>query len=449
MTNTKSPSRDDHEKLPDWARLAGYDESEQQVGAQRHPARIGFWILLIAFIAFIIWAALAPLDNGVSMQGVVTVSGERKSVDTLGGGIVRSIKVADGDHVKAGQVVATLDPARARSELGDIDAQLVSAKARRVRLLAERSGASHLNIPEDLANTDAMQMQQAVFESRRASLEGQLGGIDASLAGKQAMLNGLQASIASRREQRASMEEQWQNIKELADGGYVPRNRMLELGQKRGDLDGQLASDLGQLGQVRGDISELKMRRQNARSDFMKEVDNDLADAESNIEQLTQRRGAASFELSQQEVRAPVDGVVVNLQVHTLGGVVQPGDKLMEVVPQDQPLAVEGHLPVNDIDNVHTDLPVELSFTAFSRSTTPRLDGRVSFVSADRLHEERDNQPYYLVRVKVPPSEVARLQGRALQAGMPVEVFVKTGERSLLNYLFKPLFDRTRTAWGD
>ncbi|MGJ8516431.1 HlyD family type I secretion periplasmic adaptor subunit [Carnimonas bestiolae] len=448
MAKADTQQQEQQDSVPDWQKLAQSDSEAQQT-PDKQPARLGWWILLIAFLVFLAWAIFAPLDNGVTASGVVTVTGERKTVDTLTGGIIERLLVNDGDSVKAGDPLVRLDPTQARSELGEIDSQLQSAQARRARLIAERDRASHVDVPKALANTPAMQLELALFASRKAALEGQLAGIQASLSGKQSLRSGLEASLSSRTSQRELLNEQWQNLKGLADGGYVARNRLLEIAQQRSQLDGDIASDRGQLGQVRGDIGELQMRAQSTVSDFQQQVSQDLSDASNEIDQLQQRRGSADFQLHHQLITAPVDGVVVNLKVHTEGGVAQAGDQLMEVVPNNQPLTVEGQLPVDNIDRVHTGLPVELSFTAFNRSVTPRLDGEVSMVSADRLEDEHDGHPYYKIRVSVPPEQVARLDGRELQAGMPVEIFVRTGERSLINYLFKPLFDRARTAWGD
>lgn len=448
MAKTDTRDHEHQSALPDWQKLAQADsEAQQEVDAR--PARLGWWILLIAFLAFLAWAIFAPLDNGVTASGVVTVTGERKSVDTLTGGVIQQLLVTDGDSVKAGEPLVRLDATQARSELGEIDSQLQAARARRARLIAERDGAKRIEVPKDLANTSVMQLEQAQFVSRKAALEGQLAGINASLSGQQSLRAGLEASLSSRTSQRALLNEQWHNLKGLVDGGYVARNRLLEIAQQRSQLDGDIASDRGQLGQVRGDIGELQTRARSTQSEFQQQVSQDLADAGNEIEQLQQRREAADFALHHQLVTAPVDGTVVNLKVHTEGGVAQPGAQLMEVVPNNQPLTVDGQLPVDSIDRVHTGLPVELSFTAFNRSVTPRLDGEVSLVSADRLEDEHDGHPYYKIRVSVPPEQVARLDGRQLQAGMPVDIFIRSGERSLINYLFKPLFDRARTAWGN
>ena len=433
--------------LPDWQALAG----EPARLEQRHPARLGWWLLLAGFGGFLAWAALAPLDNGINMPGTVMVAGERQAVESLGGGVVETLSVGEGDRVSAGQPLVHFDPTRAVSALGDIDGQLEVLRAREARLIAERDGLDGVVAPPGLSSEgdSAFELQRALFDSRRAALEGELAGIQASLAGQRAALAGIESSLTARRSQRAVLEQQWRNLSGLADEGYVPRNRLLELDRQRSQLDGEIASDLGALGQTREQINELELRARSRRDVFQQEVRGDLADVRGQLDQLVQRRAAAEFELAHQVVRAPVDGTVVGLSLHTVGGVVQPGARLMEIVPLERPLTVEGQLAVESIDKVVAGLPVELAFTAFDRSSTPRLEGEVTLVSADRLEDERSGMPFYRVRVEVGPEQLARLDGRMLRAGMPVEVFVRTGERSLLNYLFKPLLDRARTAWGD
>ncbi|MFT4053740.1 MAG: HlyD family type I secretion periplasmic adaptor subunit [Novosphingobium sp.] len=442
-------------EMPSSDDLALEDVAEME--PSRGPGRWGWWLLVLGFGGFLLWAALAPLDNGVPMPGVVIVTGNRQAVEHQSGGIVAKLPVAEGDRVRAGQLLVRLDPTRAGAEAQSVAIQHVTARAKEARLLAERDGLPAPQFPADLeAGHDpdvagAIALQRQLFASRHAALQGELTGIGQSIAGQHALIAGLQASIGDKRQQLAAMNEQLANMRQLAAEGYVPRNRLLETERLRASIHSDISRDLGTIGQARGQAAELQSRLYQRREAWQQEVRAELADTRLEAQSLAAKQDAARFELRHTEIRAPASGRVVGLTVHTVGGVVQPGGRLMEIVPDAAPLIVEGQLPVGSVDKVHGGLPVDLLFTAFDRSATPRLLGKVEQVSADRLEDEKDGQPYYRVRIRVGADELARLGlgDQPLRAGMPVEVFVRTGERTLLNYLFKPLRDRLRTAWSD
>jgi len=258
-----------------------------------------------------------------------------------------------------------------------------------------------------------------------------------------------QAELPLNPEQRAALEEQLRGLRQLASEGYVPRNRLLDSERLLAQVNGEIAGDLGSLGSTRRQILELRLRMAQRREKFQEEVRGSLADAQVRAEELRNRLASARFDLANSEVRAPVAGLVVGQEVFTEGGVIAPGQQLMEILPERQPLLVDARLPVEMVDKVRVGLPVELMFSAFSQSTTPRVEGEVTLVSADRLLDERSEAPYYRVRIRVGEEGVRRLAGLEIRPGMPVEAFVRSGERSLLNYLFKPLADRTHLALGE
>ncbi|MGI9377322.1 MAG: HlyD family type I secretion periplasmic adaptor subunit [Tsuneonella suprasediminis] len=431
------------------------EEAEGQISPR--PARFGWWLLLLGFGGFLIWASFAPLDNGVPMPGVVVVTGNRQAVEHQTGGIVSALHVREGDRVHVGQVLVKLDPTRAGAEAESIAIELATARAREARLLAERDGLASPQFPADLERggdpdiIGAVALQRQLFASRRAALQGELTGITQSIAGQRALISGLEASVGDKRQQLQAMNEQLGNLRQLAAEGYIPRNRLLETERLRASIQSDISRDLGSIGQARGQAAELQSRLYQRRQAWQQDVRGELADTRLEAQSLTARQEAARFDLQHTDIRAPAAGRVVGLSVHTVGGVIQPGGRLMEIVPDSAPLIVEGRLPVASVDKVHAGLPVELLFTAFDTSTTPRLLGEVEQVSADRLEDEQNGLPFYRVRIRVDADELARLKlgDQPLRAGMPVEAFARTGERTLLNYLFKPLIDRLRTAWGD
>lgn len=267
-----------------------------------------------------------------------------------------------------------------------------------------------------------------------------------TIAGSEAQLRGTRDSQASKLAQRRALNEQLQGLRELARDGYIPRNRLLDSERLYAQIDGSIAEDFGRIGQLQRQILELRLRIRQTTEDFQKDLRSQLADTRIRTEDLRNRLTSAEFELANSQVRAPAAGVVVGLEVYTEGGVIKPGQPLMDIVPQDEPLLVEARVPVQLVDKVHPGLPVELMFSAFNQSTTPRVPGEVTLVSADRQVDERTEEPYYTLRATVSAQGMQQLQGLQIRPGMPVEAFVRTGERSMLNYLFKPLLDRTHMA---
>lgn len=421
----------------------------------RAYARMGWLIVLLGVGGFLLWALLAPLDKGVPLTGTVAKESNRQAVQHQGGGTVQEILVRDGDQVRAGQVLVRMNPVLAKSGFEMTEGQYLAALAIAARLSAERDGQRRIGFPPELARrrgeprvAEMMKLQEQLLASRQGSLQSELGGIDESIAGLKVQLNGLEQSRDSKKEQVKLLKEQLDGMRDLARDGYVARNRLLDLERTYAQLGGSISEDIGNIGRARSQVLELTLRKTQRLADYQKEVRTQLSDVQKEAETQGARLQAQKFELANVEVRAPRDGTVVGLAVFTPGGVVPPGFKLMEIVPSDDPLVVEGQLAVNLVDRVHPGLPVDLIFSAFNINRTPHIDGQVEEVSADRSVDERTGNPYYKVRVKVTPKGARMIAEHKLniRPGMPVELFVRTGERTMMNYLLKPLFDRARSA---
>jgi protease secretion system membrane fusion protein len=247
------------------------------------------------------------------------------------------------------------------------------------------------------------------------------------------------------------LKEQLDSMRDLAKEGYVARNRLLELERTYAQLSGALSEDIGNIGRSQRQVAELTLRRAQRMQDYQKEVRTQLTDVQKEAEGQQARLQAQKFELSNVEVKSPADGTVVNLAVFTPGGVVPPGFKMMDIVPSNDPLVVEGQLPVNLVDRVHPGLKTDLIFSAFNANRTPHIEGEVEQVAADRTVDERTGMPFYKVRVKVTPrgAQMVAEHKLAIRPGMPVELFVKTGERTMMNYLLKPVMDRARSSLAE
>ena len=417
------------------------------------PARLGWWLIALGLGAFLLWSFLAPLDQGVPMSGTLTVAGSNKAVQHQSGGTIKKIRVKEGDRVTAGQVLVEIDSTQSRSIAETTRTQYFTARSTEARLIAERDSLSAIAFPREALDArddpriaDVTEIQRQLFNARRAALRSQLAAVDENLAGLQAQNAGLASSRSGKERQLALLREQVHNMRNLAQDGYAPRNRLLELERNLAQLEAAALEDAGNLARGLRQANELKLQRTQIQQDFQKEVRSQLAQVQNETEALRSRLEGLDHEVTNNLVKAPVDGMVADVAVFTEGGVVAPGFRMMDIVPLDAPLVVEGQIPVHLVDSVHPGLPVELIFSAFNRNTTPRVPATVTQVSPDRLIDETSKMPYYRLRAELTPEGRQTMTNLPVRAGMPVELFVKTGERSLMNYLVRPLRDHIRTS---
>ncbi|MFK3740081.1 HlyD family type I secretion periplasmic adaptor subunit [Massilia sp. TN1-12] len=443
----------------DVAQVISHDVTPLEVNTDaRSFSRIGWLIVLIGFGGFLLWALFAPLDKGVPLSGTVAKESNRKAIQHMTGGTVKEILVKDGDVVKEGQVLVRMNGILAKSAYETSEAQYLTARATQARLTAERDGLKTIKFPADLEQRrndprimDMMSLQTQLLSSRQMSLQNELGSVDENIAGLKEQIRGLEESRDSKKTQMGFLKEQLDGMRDLAKEGYVARNRLLDLERTYAQLSGAVSEDIGNIARARRQVLELNLRKSQRVQDYQKEVRTQLSDTEREAEAMGARMEGQKFEVDNVEVKSPVAGTVTSLAVFTQGGVVQPGFKMMEIVPTDDPLVVEGNLAVNLIDRVHPGLKTELIFSAFNANKTPHIPGEVEQVAADRSIDERTGAPYYKVRVRVTPEGQKLLAQHKLDVrpGMPVELFVKTGERTLMNYLLKPVFDRAKSSLSE
>lgn len=415
--------------------------------------RLGWWIVLAGVGGFLLWAMWAPLDKGVPAPGTVTVSSNRKVVQHQTGGTVKEILVKDGDSVKAGQILVRMNDVQATAAAEMTRVQYFLTRATEARLTAERDGKKAVAFPEDLekARNDArvaanMELQRQLFTTRQSAIRNELAALEEGIAGLKEQVRGLEESRDTQKLQQKILKDQLDDMRELAKEGYIARNRVLDIERTYAQVNGSISESLGNIGRTRRQISELTLRRIQRQEEYQKEVRTQLAEVQKEAESLENRLKSLDFELSNTLVKAPVDGTVVGSAVFTNGGVVGAGFRMMDIVPSDDPLVIEAQVPVHLIDKVHKDLKVELIFSAFNQNDTPHIEGVVTQVSADRFVEERTGMPYYKMEAQVTPQGKKMLANLQVRPGMPVEVFIKTGERTMMSYLLKPLFDRAKTA---
>jgi protease secretion system membrane fusion protein len=421
------------------------------------PVRWGIWLVLAGFGGFLLWSWLAPLDAGVVATGTVKVTSNRKAVQHLTGGTVEAILVREGDTVKKGQELVRLDALRAAAEQGAVSAQYIVSKSVENRLEAERDGRDTVTFAADLlqrfANDPrlvaAMDLQQKLLDTRRAGLAGEISILQENLAASAVQLKGLQQVYGARASQIDFLNQELQGTRTLAAEGYVPRNRLLELERSNADLSAGQAENLNNIARVRSQTTEIRLRILQRQHDYLKEVESQLSDTEKENTTLADRLRALDYEVTHTVIRSPIDGVVQALSIATVGGIIQPGFKIMEVVPLDEPLQVDAMIPVQAIDKMVPGLEVDITFPAFNHARTPNIPGRVKTVSADRLFDEESKQPFYLAQVEVTPTGMNLLGSNHIRPGMPASVTIKTGERNLLSYLLKPMLERVDGAFKE
>jgi protease secretion system membrane fusion protein len=418
------------------------------------PRRWGWALLVLGFGGFLAWSLLAPLDAGVSVHGSVVVSGYRKPVQTLTSGKIAAILPKDGDSVKTGQLLVRLDDTQSRSQHEIARGLWFGALATEARLTAERTGRATPDFPPELRQETgdsragaAMALQTQLLATRRQSLASELGAMRENMRGLELQQQGTESSRRSKEEQRRLLEEELRNLRQLASEGFVPRNRVLEQDRSLAALTGAIAEDLGTIGRTQQAIAEVRMRVAAREQETRKDVESLLSDVQKEASSLRSRLEALAFDLAGAQITSPADGIVMGLAVHTVGGVVGAGSVMMEVVPQSAMLKVDAQIPPHLIDKVRPGLPVDVLFSALNQADTPNIPGRVLRVSADVLQEPRqDKPPYFKATVEVTPEGMAKLRNHQIRAGMPAEVFIRTGERTAMNYLLKPMRDRLNRA---
>lgn len=419
-------------------------------------SRLGWWIVIAGVGGFLLWASFAPLDQGVPVSGTVTVATNRKAIQHPTGGLVEDILVKEGDVVKAGQTLVKMNDIQAKAQAEMSRGQYFTARATEARLIAERDGKPSVAFPPELKSakndprvSSNISLQNQLFAARRSAMQSELAAIDETLAGLESQSHGLQESLASQKQQVLFLKEQLDGMRDLSKDGYVARNRLLDLERTYAQITGSIAENIGNIGRAQRQISELKLRRILRQQEYQKEVRTQLSDVQKEAAALGNRLVSQDFDLANTVVKAPVDGTVVGINVFTHGGVISPGFRMMDIVPSEDQLVVEGQVPVHLIDKVHPDLEVDLIFTAFNQNQTPHIPGVVTFVSADRLVEERSGAPYYKMKAKVTPEGMKKIAQLQVRPGMQVELFIKTGERTMMSYLLKPIFDRAKSSLNE
>jgi len=395
------------------------------------------------FVVFLGWAFFAPIDAGVTAQGTVTVLGNRKTVQHPSGGIVQEILVKEGAEVEQGQVLIRINPLKSEAEMSGVELQYLNLLASESRLKSERDGLASIRWADDIAKQfkpndtrvqEAKSLQNQLFNSRRADYNSQVSSLNEQVSS-------LQNILKSRQMQQKSINEEMRNIKALAKDGFVPQAQANQAERQNVDIESSIAT-------TQSDIARAKLQISQLRTTYIKEVDNQLQELQKNRDPLQTRLDAVKFDKDLTEVRAPVSGSIVGLKVFTLGSVVGGGVVMMEVVPKDEALIVQVKFPANSIDKVRVGMEAQLRFTAFNVDTTPTVPGIVKLVGADKEPGQQGAEgEFYLGQVETTPEGLEMLGNLKVQPGMNVDVIIKTGERSFMSLVMKPMTDKAVKAF--
>ena len=432
------------------------DDFSQALQADtRSVIRLGIWTLIVGFGAFLIWAAFAPLDEGVPVSAVVSIETKRKTIQHLSGGIVEKVVVREGQQVKAGDLLVELNEGSTRANFEAIRQNYMAQRAAESRLLAEVSGHAKIDFHADLkvAEKDPVIQQHIttqtqLFEARKAALASELAAIKENIAALNAQLAGIDQQLQSRKLQADKQAEQLKNLRELANEGYAPKNTVLQMEQTQAELRAMLADLKANRLKTQRAIAEMSMREAQRKQEALKESASQLAEVRKEVQAGREKLEASGDELARVKITAPVDGQVVNISIASVGGVVTPGQKLMDIVPDSEGVLLDAKIQPQMVDRVRPGDQADIRFSAFAHSPQLVVEAVIKSISKDAVTETTamGNIAYYTARVQITPEGLKQLGEHHLQAGMPAEVLIKTGERSLLTYLLHPLMKRVAGA---
>jgi HlyD family secretion protein len=403
------------------------------------------------------WATFTPIHGAVMASGQLVVESDVKKVQHPTGGVVGAIRVQDGSRVSAGDILITLDETQIRANLDIVLKAMDELSARRARNEAERDGASAIAFPPDLVGRQPLDPVVAqlldgetrLFETRLSGRDGQKAQLAQRVLQIRDEITGLTEQVAAKAREIALIGDELVGIRELWARNLVPLSRVTALERDAARIQGERGQLVAAQAQARGKITEIELQILQVDQDMRGETGKELADIRGRWSELAEKRVAALDQLKRTDLRAPQDGVVHQMTVHTVGGLVVPSEPAMLIVPDADTLAVEVRIQPQEIDNVHLDQDVVLRFPAFNQRVTPEIDGLVTRVSADVTQDVKTGQSYYTARIRVPEGQRERLGGVRLVPGMPVEAYIQTGERSVLSYLVKPLADQIAKAWRE
>lgn len=425
--------------------------------ALRMPILIGITVIAVFFAGLGGWAALAPLASAAVASGVISPDGSRRTVQHLEGGIIDRILVRDGDRVEAGDPLLILRDIQASAQYDQLLGQYTSLAGAQARLLAEQAGRPKIDFPEDLMArvsepevAEIIKIQNQLFDSRRQSIESRESILKQRIAQLQEEIGGLEAQIESQTTQLSLIEEELADVSELVGKGLERRPRLLALQRTRAEIMGSLASNEAQIARSRQAIGEAELEILNLDVQRQDEVADELVRVQSELAMVQERLRASRDVLDRTVIEAPASGEVVQLRFKTAGGVISPGDPILDIVPEEDELLIDARVNPVDIDMVHPGLEAQVHLTAYRQRNLPRISGTVRTVSADALTDEHTGDRFYLARIEVDRERLHEIAPEIeLVPGMPADVLIVTGERTALGYFLEPFLESLNRAFRE
>jgi protease secretion system membrane fusion protein len=419
----------------------------------RRLRRIGLGVVAGGLGVFFLWAALAPLDEGVVAPGVVQTESKRKPIQHPVTAVIHQVFVHEGQLVKAGTPLVQLDDSQVAATYQSTRSQYLALLAKQSRLAAEAAGRTAirwdpvlLSAQERDAAAEYLDREKSLFSARRAALAADLSVLEQSVQSAREQERAVAAQLDGRRKQMAIVQEQLASSRDLAKEGFLSRTKLLEEERLAADITSQVDELVANLARTRAQITELGLRIAQRKRDYAREVDEGAADVRKEIGSLEERLVAARTEVARTRILSPTDGMVVGLAIQAAGAVVPEGARIMDIVPVTEQLLVEAQIPPNLVDRVRPGQSADVRLTGFPDLPYLAIDGRLLSVSADRVEETSNHPPYFLGRVEITPAGLKKLGSRRIQPGMTAEVIIKTGERTLLTYVLKPLVRRVAAS---
>ncbi len=435
--------------------MSGTARMDSRASIRRH---IFAGVALVAVLGFGLggWASTAEIAGALIAQGTLVVDSNVKKVQHPTGGVVGEVRVHDGDHVKAGDILIRLDETVTRANLAIVTKGLTELYARRARLVAERDGADTVAVPKELADhindpdvIEALNSERKLFDLRLKSRIGEKDQLQQRIKQLQEQITGLTAQQDAKAKEMALIQQELAGVRDLWQKNLVQLNRLTSLEREEAQLQGERGQLIASAAETKGKITETQLQIIQVDQDLSSDVAKELRETDSKIGEYVERKVTAEDQLKRTDIRAPQDGVVFQSTANTVGGVITAGDPIMLIVPQSDNLMVEVKIDPKDIDQVAFGQRVVLRFSSFNQRTTPELNGTVSRIAADTTSDQRTGQSYYLVRIAITDNELHRLGDVKLTPGMPVEAFIQTDERTMVSYLIKPLHDQLMRAFRE
>ena len=411
---------------------------------------IGMAVLISTVGVLGVWSYLAPIGSSAAASGFVTVKSHSKTVQHLDGGIVKELIAKDGDIVKEGDVLLVLDGTDIKAQLEILRGQQITLSAQVARLVAERDRLGSVIYPKDLQNltdsrvVEARQSENQIFNARKNAHDGEVSVLNQRISQLSSRIQGLQGQKTSKQHLSVSYTDEAKDLKELLAEGFADKQRLRDMERSITATTGEIASLSSEIASSEMQIGETRLQILQIQKQFQEEVADKLSETQAQLYDINQRYAATNDKVNRIQIKAPAAGRVMGSSVYTIGGVITPGRPILDIVPQGEELVVEARVSPMDIDRVHLGLVAEVRFSAFKQALVPKTEGKLIGLSADKITDERTGQAYYSAKIELTPDSYTKLGNMELLPGMPADVLINTGERTLFEYLMQPISN----AWA-